>query len=94
MMVDEDLARMVVSDEAAQAFLEGADRRLANAAWVNKGTTHGYYRHPSGKVVLAIPHHNSAIWRQLRRSNMEDFVLTKRPDAKPAPKREMEMLSI
>jgi len=85
---------MVVSNEAAQAFLEEADSRLANTAWVNKGTTHGYYRHPSGKVVLAIPHHNSAIWRQLRRSNMEDFVLTKRPDAKPAPKREMEMLSI
>jgi 4-hydroxyacetophenone monooxygenase len=93
-MIDEDLATFEVADDAARAFVEEMDADLAQTAWVNKGTAHGYYRHKSGKVILAIPRHNSMVWHALRQPRMEDYRVTKRPDAKPATKRAMEPLSI
>ncbi|MCP1471465.1 cation diffusion facilitator CzcD-associated flavoprotein CzcO [Sphingobium sp. OAS761] len=93
-MVDEQLATFEVTQAAADRFVEEADRRLAQTAWVNKGTAHGYYRHPSGKVVLAIPYHNSVIWHKLRQPEMADYQVTKRPDATPEQEREPEMLEI
>ena len=93
-MVDEQLSTFEVTQEAADRFVEEADKRLAQTAWVNKGTAHGYYRHPSGKVVLAIPYHNSVIWHKLRQPDMADYTVTRRPDAQPVDAREPEMLEI
>jgi len=93
-MVDEDLAAVDVTREATSAFLEDVEHNLANTTWVNKGSANGYYRHPSGKVVLAIPRHNSHIWHNLRQPRMGDFAVTKRQDAEPETERVLEALSI
>jgi len=45
-------------------------------------------------VILAIPRHNSRIWHDLRSPREEDFAVTVREDAAPAPARKMEMLTI
>ena len=83
-----------MSKEACSKFVEEADQALTHTTWVNKGTAHGYYRHASGKVIIAIPKHNSQIWHDLRQPRIEDMVVTKRKDAKPALVREKTALSI
>jgi len=93
-MVDEELAAVDVTPEATRAFVEDVDTNLAKTAWVQHGSAHGYYRDQGKKVILAIPRHNSRIWHDLRQPRREDFVVTKRPDAQPAPQREMKMLTI
>lgn len=93
-MVDEDLAAVEVSEDACRAFVEDVDRELAKTTWVNKGTAHGYYRHASGKVIIAIPRHNSRIWHDLRQPRPEDFVFTRRADGEAAPEPTLEPLSI
>jgi cation diffusion facilitator CzcD-associated flavoprotein CzcO len=92
--VDEDLAAVEVSEPATRAFLDDVERDLAQTTWVNKGSAHGYYRHASGKVVLAIPRHNSRIWHDMRQPRMQDFIATPRDGAQPAPMRELVALSI
>ena len=91
-MVDEGLDSVDITEEATRAFVEDVDRDLAKTTWVNCEGAHGYYRHASGKVILAIPRHNSRIWHDLRVPRSEDFTVTKVGDGAPA--REMEMLSI
>lgn len=93
-MVDEDIQTYEVSAEAARAFVDEMDEALSHSAWVNKGSAHGYYYHPCGKVVLAIPRHNSEVWYELRQPKLADYRLTRKPDAQPAPRRELEALSI
>jgi 4-hydroxyacetophenone monooxygenase len=93
-MVDEGLDSVDVSEEACRAFVEDVDRDLAKTTWVNCGNAHGYYRHASGKVILAIPRHNSRIWHDLRKPREADFAVTRATDAPVAPAREMAMLSI
>ena len=93
-VIDEDYSTFEVTEEAARGFVEEMDQDLVATAWVNKGTAHGYYRHPSGKVVLAIPRHNSEVWHKLRRPNLDDYNVVRKPDAHPAPARKMEALSI
>jgi len=93
-MVDEDLDSVDVTEKACKAFVEDVDRELANTTWVQCGSAHGYYRHASGKVILAIPRHNSRIWHDLRSPRTEDFAITQRKGARPTRKREMTMLSI
>ena len=93
-VLGEQLATIEVTREAADALVDEADHRLAQTAWVNNGTAHGYYRHPSGKVVLAIPYHNSVIWHKLRQPEMADYKVTKRADAQAVSEREPEMLEI
>jgi 4-hydroxyacetophenone monooxygenase len=93
-MVDEELAAVDVTPEATRAFVEDVDANLVKTAWVQHGSAHGYYRDQGKKVILAIPRHNSRIWHDLRQPRREDFVVTKRPDAQPAPQREMKMLTI
>jgi len=44
--------------------------------------------------VIATPRHNSTVWNAMQQPNMEHFVVTKRPDAKPRQKREIVHLSI
>ncbi|MDD3799699.1 MAG: hypothetical protein PHE36_11055, partial [Novosphingobium sp.] len=93
-MIDEDIASFEVTEEAARDFVETMDKDLARTAWVNKGTAHGYYRHASGKVILALPRHNSEIWHATRQPRMEDYRIAKRAGAEPEPRRELEPLSI
>jgi cation diffusion facilitator CzcD-associated flavoprotein CzcO len=93
-MVDEELDSVDVSMAACRAFVEDVDAALANTTWVQCGNAHGYYRHASGKVILAIPRHNSRIWHDLRQPRREDFEVTTRPGAAPVLRREMAMLSI
>ena len=93
-LVDEDLAAVEVSETATRAFVEDVDECLAKTTWVNKGSAHGYYRHASGKVIIGIPRHNSRIWHDLRRPRMQDFIVTRRKDAQPAPAGEMQLLSV
>lgn len=93
-MIDENLAAIEVSEEACRAFVEDVENGLSTTTWVNKGTAHGYYRHASGKVILAIPRHNSRIWHDLREPRMGDFIVTTRADAEPPPTREPATLSI
>jgi 4-hydroxyacetophenone monooxygenase len=93
-MVDEDLATVEVTEEATRAFVEEMDRDLARSAWVNKGSANGYYRHASGKVVLAVPRHNSVVWHKLRTPRMEDYRVTRREGGAPAGTPAMDMLSV
>lgn len=97
-MVDDHLASVDVTPEATRAFVDDVDANLQNSAWVQCGSAHGYYRDVGGegakKVILAIPRHNSRIWHDLRSVREEDFAVTRRDDAAPAPAREPEMLTI
>jgi len=97
-MVDEQLSSFDVTPEATAEFVNDVDSELQKTAWVQCGSAHGYYRDIGAggnkKVILAIPRHNSRIWHDLRSPRIEDFAVTHKPDAAPAPQREMEMLSI
>jgi len=97
-MVDDHLASFDVTPEATRAFVDDVDAELQKTAWVQHGSAHGYYRDKGGdgkkKVILAIPRHNSRIWHDLRSPREEDFAVTVREDAAPAPARKMEMLTI
>jgi cation diffusion facilitator CzcD-associated flavoprotein CzcO len=97
-MVDEQLSSFDVTPEATAEFVNDVDSELQKTAWVQCGSAHGYYRDVGAggnkKVILAIPRHNSRIWHDLRSPRTEDFAVTHKPDAAPAPQREMEMLSI
>jgi hypothetical protein len=93
-MIDEDLDSVDVTEEACRAFVEDVDRELAKTTWVQCGNAHGYYRHASGKVILAIPRHNSRIWHDLRTPRTEDFAVTRRSGVQPEPRGPMHMLSI
>jgi 4-hydroxyacetophenone monooxygenase len=93
-MVDEELDSIDVTEKACKAFVEDVDRELAKTTWVQCGNAHGYYRHASGKVILAIPRHNSRIWHDLRAPRTEDFAITRRNGVQPARKRPMAMLSV
>jgi hypothetical protein len=93
-MMDEDFAAVDVDEAACRAWVAEMDAGLANTTWVNCGNAHGYYRHASGKVIMAIPWHNTRIWHELRQPRLEDFVTTPRePGAKPEPL-PADMLSI
>jgi len=94
-MVDEDIAAVEPDVEATRAYNEWTQEKLYDTAWYRKGAAHGYYRHDdSGRIVIATPRHNSTIWHVTRAPKMEDFVVTKRPDAIPRAPRAMETLSI
>ena len=97
-MVDDHLSSFDVSPEATQAFIDDVDANLANTAWVQCGSAHGYYRDKGAdgqkKVILAIPRHNSRIWHVLRSPREEDFNVTRADDAAKTAPREMEMLTI
>lgn len=93
-MVDEDISTFEVTEAAAKDFVAEMDMSLSQSAWVNKGSAHGYYYHPCGKVVLAMPRHNSEVWHLLRQPDMSDYAVTKKVDVKSAPSRAMEPLSI
>ncbi|HUD93328.1 NAD(P)/FAD-dependent oxidoreductase, partial [Sphingobium sp.] len=97
-MVDDHLSSIDVTPEATKAFVDDVDANLANTAWVQCGSAHGYYRDKGGdgqkKVILAIPRHNSRIWHDLRSPREADFTATRRQGEAPAGQREMAMLSI
>jgi cation diffusion facilitator CzcD-associated flavoprotein CzcO len=97
-MVDDHLSSFDVSPQATQAFIDDVDANLANSAWVQCGSAHGYYRDKGGdgqkKVILAIPRHNSRIWHDLRTPREGDFNVTRKQEAASVAHREMEMLTI
>jgi len=93
-MADDELSSVDVTEAATRTFVDDVDADLAKTAWVQHGNAHGYYRDQGKKVILAIPRHNSRIWHDLRQPRREDFTVTRRPDAEPARKREIKMLSI
>lgn len=93
-MVDNDLATVEVTDEACKAFLDDTYERIRHSTWANSGTAHGYYRHPSGQVVIAMPRHNSMVWHALRQPRMADYRVTSKSAAAPAPKKPDMVLNI
>jgi len=93
-LVDENASAFEVTQEACNAFVEDCDKALAKSTWVNSGTAHGYYRHQSGKVIMAIPRHNSQVWHEMRSPDLADFHLTKRAGAKENAPREKTPLAV
>ncbi len=94
-MIDEDITAVEPEVEATRLYNEWTQEKLSDTAWYRKGKAHGYYRHDeSGRIVIATPRHNSTVWHAMQQPNMEHFVVTKRPDAKPRQKREIVHLSI
>ena len=74
-MVEEDLATMEVTEQACADFNEMLQERLENTIWMQSGTAHGYYRHKTGKIVLAFPGPNVEYWKMLRRPDMADYAV-------------------
>ncbi|AIT80576.1 flavin-containing monooxygenase [Novosphingobium pentaromativorans] len=72
-MVERDLVALDVSEKACTEYCQAIEQRLEDTVWVQKGTAHGYYRHESGKVVLAYPGTNLEYWSALRRPDLGDY---------------------
>ena len=85
-MVDENWSSFDVSEAACDEYNKGIEESLQLTCWVNKGSAHGYYRHASGKVVLAIGRHNNEIWHDTRQPKLEHFnpVANKKPARVPS----------
>lgn len=77
-MVEDDLATMEVTEKACSGFNAMLQERLENTIWMQSGTAHGYYRHHTGKIVLAFPGPNVEYWKMLRRPDMADYSATPR----------------
>lgn len=80
LMVEEDLSAVEVTEEACRAYNEEIDRRMEQTVFVSdkSGTAHGYYRHTSGKVVLAFPGINTELWALYRKPERADHRLKPR----------------
>ncbi len=72
-MIEDDLATMEVTEKACSDFNEMLQDRLENTIWMQSGTAHGYYRHHTGKIVLAFPGPNVEYWKMLRSPEMNDY---------------------
>jgi 4-hydroxyacetophenone monooxygenase len=77
-MVEDDLATIEVTEQACGKFNEMLQERLENTIWMQSGTAHGYYRHHTGKIVLAFPGPNVEYWKMLRRPEMADYQVAPR----------------
>lgn len=93
-MVDENLAAIDVREDACAEYNKGIEKSLELTCWVNKGSAHGYYRHASGKVVLAIGRHNSEIWHDSREPKLEHFTQTASDQPARVPVNDPRTLSI
>ena len=94
-MVNNDYATVEADEEACRAYNAWTEEALKDTAWYRKGAAHGYYRHDeSGRIVLATPRHNSTVWHDTRRPNMEHIRTERRPGAPERTPRQIEMLSI
>jgi len=93
-MVDENLAAIDVHEDACAEYNQGVEQSLELTCWVNKGSAHGYYRHASGKVVLAIGRHNSEIWHDSREPKLEHFIQTASDKPARMPANDPRKLSI
>ncbi len=80
-MVDERLASIDVTREAADRFVAEVDAELSQTVWANSGNAHGYYRDQGKKVVIGIARHNSHIWHDTRSPRAEDFEIRRKADA-------------
>ncbi|CAD7337216.1 MULTISPECIES: NAD(P)/FAD-dependent oxidoreductase [unclassified Sphingobium] len=81
-MVDDQLASLDVSREAADRFVSEVDAELSGTVWANSGDAHGYYRDQGKKVVIGIARHNSHIWHDTRSPRAEDFEIKRKADAR------------
>lgn len=72
-MVEDDLVTMEVTEKACSDFNAMLQERLENTIWIQSGTAHGYYRHHTGKIVLAFPGPNVEYWKMLRRPDMSHY---------------------
>lgn len=80
LMLEQRLAAIDVRPEAFAAYNAQLDAELRQTVFDgHKGTAHGYYRHSSGRSVLAYPRANIEYWTQLRRPDLDDYVTTPRP---------------
>lgn len=94
-MVNNDYAAVEADEEACRAYNAWTEEALKDTAWYRKGAAHGYYRHDeSGRIVLATPRHNSTVWHDTRRPNMEHIRTERRPGAPERTPRKIETLSI
>lgn len=93
-MVDENVSSLDVRAEACAEYNKGIAESLELTCWVNKGTAHGYYRHASGKVVLAIGRHNSEIWHDTRVPKLAHFTATSADEPRRVPANDPRKLSI
>jgi 4-hydroxyacetophenone monooxygenase len=66
---------MEVTEKACADFNAMLQERLENTIWMQSGTAHGYYRHHTGKIVLAYPGPNVEYWKMLRRPDMADYAV-------------------
>lgn len=79
LMLEEDVAALEVTREAFDAYNEMIDDCLARTVFDgHKGSAHGYYRHESGRSVLAYPKANVEYWTALRRPVLADHHVTRR----------------
>jgi cation diffusion facilitator CzcD-associated flavoprotein CzcO len=85
LMLEEDIVALDVTREAFERYNEMIDECLRRTVFDgHKGTAHGYYRHESGRSVLAYPKANIEYWTDLRRPALADYHLTRRPARTPA----------
>jgi cation diffusion facilitator CzcD-associated flavoprotein CzcO len=80
-MVEDDLATIEVTEQACRDFNDMLQERLENTIWMQSGTAHGYYRHHTGKIVLAFPGPNVEYWKMLRRPDMADYRIEEKAPA-------------
>jgi 4-hydroxyacetophenone monooxygenase len=90
LMVDEGIAAFEVDEGVCDAYCREIERKLENTTLVQSGSAHGYYRHASGRVVIAFPGTNMELWSLYRRFEPDDHHLTMRVDAieRPGPERD------
>jgi 4-hydroxyacetophenone monooxygenase len=93
-MVDQNVSSVDVSEQACEEYNKGIEESLEMTLWVNKGSAHGYYRHASGKVVIAIGRHNSEIWHNTRVPNLQHFEMTTSKQPARVPANDPRKLSI
>jgi cation diffusion facilitator CzcD-associated flavoprotein CzcO len=79
LMLEDGLASMEVTQDAFDAYNAVLDEDLRDTVFDgHKGAAHGYYRHESGRSVLAYPRANIEYWTDLRRPVLADHILTPR----------------
>jgi cation diffusion facilitator CzcD-associated flavoprotein CzcO len=84
LMVENNLASIEVTQEATNLYNDGIAKDLERTVWVQSGTAHGYYRHASGRVVLAYPRTNVQYWKALREPVLADHRVSERVSPRAA----------
>ncbi len=75
-MVNEGIASLDVTSEAARAYNEDLDERIEQTVWKHSGTARSYFRQ-NGHVILGYPKPNFEYWCASREPDLADFTITK-----------------